>query len=177
MKCSKTKIHNWLYQGNTRAPPSPKSPPNSPNIEFSDSEEINSHIYINRYLSVSSSFVKSRKHPRRILLTPSLWRAPTPASEEMSAFLWDWTTSSCPSATTPPKNWALSLPRPKKRQESSKSWGSGTFAGLLFSNLMSLLLGAGLGVWIYRRCCQNHHMVFWPKTITVKAESFTLNAD
>ena len=93
------------------------------------------------------------------LLTPVLiWRAPTPASEEMSAFLWDWSTnSSCPpSATTPPKNWALSLPRrPKKRQESSKGWGSGTFAGLLFSNLMSLLLGAGLGVWIYRRCSQN----------------------
>ena len=81
----------------------------------------------------------------------------------MSAFLWDWsTTSSCPpSATTPPKNWALSLPRrPKKRQESSKGWGSGTFAGLLFSNLMSLLLGAGLGVWIYRRCFQTYRMVF-----------------
>jgi BCL2/adenovirus E1B protein-interacting protein 3 len=121
----------FVSQGNTRAPPSPKSPPNSPNIEFSDSEEINSHIYINR--------------------------APTPASEEMSAFLWDW--SSCPSATTPPKNWALSLPRPKKRQESSKGWGSGTFAGLLFSNLMSLLLGAGLGVWIYRRTTRTIEVV------------------
>jgi len=128
----------FVSQGNTRAPPSPKSPPNSPNLEFSDSEEINSHIYINR--------------------------APTPASEEMSAFLWDWSTSSsCPpfSATTPPaKNWALSLPRrPKKRQESSKGWGSRTFAGLLFSNLMSLLLGAGLGVWIYRRTTRTIEVV------------------
>jgi len=126
----------FVSQGNTRAPPSPKSPPNSPNLEFSDSEEINSHIYINR--------------------------APTPASEEMSAFLWDWSTStsSCPNtSTTPPKNWALSLPRPKKRQESSKGWGSGTFAGLLFSNLMSLLLGAGLGVWIYRRTTRTIEVV------------------
>ena len=85
----------------------------------------------------------------------------------MSAFLWDWSTSSsCPpfSATTPPKNWALSLPRrPKKRQESSKGWGSRTFAGLLFSNLMSLLLGAGLGVWIYRRCSQTYHLSFLPQ--------------
>ena len=40
---------NFFSQGNTLAPPSPKSPPNSPNLEFSDSEEINSHIYINRY--------------------------------------------------------------------------------------------------------------------------------
>ena len=46
----------FLLQGNTRAPPSPKSPPNSPNLEFSDSEEINSHIYINRY--ISNSFAK-----------------------------------------------------------------------------------------------------------------------
>ena len=96
------------------------------------------------------------------------WRAPTPASEEMSAFLWDWSTpssSSCPPlgppATTPPKNWALSLPRPKKRQESSKGWGSGTFAGLLFSNLVSLLLGAGLGVWIYRRYSLESLFVFY----------------
>merc|ERR1712013_721062 len=118
-----------------RAPPSPKSPPNSPNLEFSDSEEINnSHIYVNR--------------------------APTPASEEMSAFLWDWSPTSCPQpATTPPKNWALSLPRPKKRKDSSKGWGSGTFAGLLFSNLVSLLLGAGLGVWIYRRTTRTIEVV------------------
>merc|ERR1712147_418250 len=72
----------FVSQGSTRAPPSPKSPPNSPNLEFSDSEEINSsHIYVNR-------------------------------------------------VPTPPKNWALSLPRPKKRKDSSKGWGSGTFAGL-----------------------------------------------
>ena len=42
-------LHWFFSQGNTLAPPSPKSPPNSPNLEFSDSEEINSHIYINRY--------------------------------------------------------------------------------------------------------------------------------
>jgi len=38
-------------------------------------------------------------------------------------------------------------------------WGSRTFAGLLFSNLMSLLLGAGLGVWIYRRTTRTIEVV------------------
>ena len=100
---------------------------------------------------------------RTLLALPIPRRAPTPASEEMSAFLWDWSTTSCPqSATTPPKNWALSLPRPKKRKDSSKGWGSGTFAGLLFSNLVSLLLGAGLGVWIYRRWSRPKFLIFSP---------------
>ena len=76
---------------------------------------------------------------------------------------WDWSSTSCPQpATTPPKNWALSLPRPKKRKDSSKGWGSGTFAGLLFSNLVSLLLGAGLGVWIYRRWSRPKFLIFSP---------------
>ena len=100
---------------------------------------------------------------RTLLALPIPRRAPTPASEEMSAFLWDWSSTSCPqSATTPPKSWALSLPRPKKRKDSSKGWGSGTFAGLLFSNLVSLLLGAGLGVWIYRRWSHPKFLIFSP---------------
>merc|ERR1719431_785620 len=38
----------FVSQANTLAPPSPKSPPNSPNVEFSDSEDLAYSIYINR---------------------------------------------------------------------------------------------------------------------------------
>ena len=55
------------------------------------------------------------------------------------------------SCATPSKNWALSLPRPTKPPPKTRGWGGFAYASLLLSNLVSLLLGAGLGVWIYRR--------------------------
>ena len=83
-------------------------------------------------------------------------RPPTPAGEEVSAFLWDWPARAPSTSATPPsgppgpaKNWALSLPRPPKAGRGG--WGLRTLAGILLTNLASLLLGAGLGVWIYRR--------------------------
>lgn len=115
----------FVSQASTRAPPSPKSPPNSPNLEFSDCEDYAAHIFVNR---------------------PA-----TPAIEDVSSFLWDWSSSSPISCSTPSKNWALSLPRPVKTPPKSRAWGGFAYASLFLSNLVSLLLGAGLGVWIYRR--------------------------
>jgi len=110
----------FVSQASTRAPPSPKSPPNSPNVELSDCDEITSHIFVNR--------------------------APTPVGEEISAFLWNWSSRTSP---IPPKNWRLSLPRTKKVSE--EKWSTKAIASLLLSNIVSLILGAGLGVWMYRR--------------------------
>jgi len=101
---------------------SPKSPPPSPNLELNDCQEMDS-IYINRVEG--------------------------PATEEaIKEFLWDW--SSRPS-NTPPK-WPL---RNKTdipvNIEKKARYSRRALASLLLSNLVSLLLGAGLGVWLYRR--------------------------
>lgn len=111
----------FVSQASTRAPPSPKSPPNSPNLEFSDCEDIHASFYVNR---------------------PA-----TPPREDVSAFLWDWSCGS-PCLASP---CSLPPPRPLKPRAEGRGWGLRAVAGVLLSNLVSLLLGAGIGVWIYRR--------------------------
>jgi len=111
----------FVSQASTRAPPSPKSPPNSPNVELSDYyDDITSHIFVNR--------------------------PPTPLGEDIPSFLWSTNSSTSP---VPPKNWRLSLQRTSKEREDK--WNTRAVASLLLSNLVSLVLGAGLGVWVYRR--------------------------
>lgn len=104
----------FVSQASTRAPPTPKSPPPSPNLELCDPDDI----YINRCSSVSC--------------------------DDLSSFVCEWATSPLAS-----KNWRLSLPR--KKTGGKENWSKRTLASLLMSNLLSLLLGAGIGVWIYRR--------------------------
>jgi len=101
---------------------SPKSPPNSPNVELEECEELET-IFVNRL--------------------------PGPGPEVISEFLWDW--SSRPS-NTPPK-WPQSYrTRPVSPSRNKKPKYTGrAVASILLSNLVSLLLGAGLGVWLYRR--------------------------
>lgn len=103
---------------------SPKSPPNSPTVERTSDLELDfSDIYINREVPISD-------------------------------FIWDW--SSRPNID-PPKQWRL--------QSSSKSSSSsscvvtlkdnrrkeGNFVyTIVITNILSLLIGAGIGVWLFR---------------------------
>jgi len=98
---------------------SPKSPPNSPNVELSDGDTVEV-FYVNRVEGLGREVIED--------------------------FLWDW--SSLPTST-PPK-WTRGRSEAKPKGE-DKGYSGSTVASILLSNLFSLLLGAGLGVWIYRR--------------------------
>jgi len=101
---------------------SPKSPPNSPIVELADGDRLDA-IYINRLEGGEK--------------------------EAIEEFLWDW--SSRPS-NTPPKWPQRSRGENTTEPGVEKATYSGrTVASLLLTNLVSLLLGAGLGVWIYRK--------------------------
>lgn len=100
---------------------SPKSPPNSPNVELRDCEELDG-IFINR---LGTSEV-----------------------ETIQDFLWDW--SSLPSSTPP--NWPLTKRSTcVSKKDIKEKYSRTTVASLLLTNLVSLILGAGLGMWLYRR--------------------------
>lgn len=102
--------------------PSPKSPPNSPRTETADFTTEYQGVFINR--------IKE--------------------TDTLTDFMWDWSSSPCP-----PKDWkattshgpAKGTPKPAARGRSSLS----SFYTFLLTNIMSLLLGAGLGAWVYRR--------------------------
>jgi len=98
---------------------SPKSPPNSPNVELSDGDAVDV-FYVNRVEGLGRDVIED--------------------------FLWDW--SSLPTST-PPK-WTRGTCESKSKKE-EKGYSGSTVASILLSNLVSLLIGAGLGVWIYRR--------------------------
>jgi len=97
---------------------SPKSPPNSPNVELAGEGDLQT-VFINRV-----------------------------EPEVIEDFLWDW--SSRPTST-PPCWWREA--RRKVVTKEDKAYSGRSVASLLLSNLVSLLLGAGLGVWLYRRSC------------------------
>jgi len=98
---------------------SPKSPPNSPNVELSDGEAVDV-FYVNRVEGLGREVIED--------------------------FLWDW--SSLPTSTPPKWTRGTWESKPKKEE---KGYSGSTVASILLSNLFSLLIGAGLGVWIYRR--------------------------
>jgi len=98
---------------------SPKSPPNSPNVELSDGDAVDV-FYVNRVEGLGREVIED--------------------------FLWDW--SSLPTSTPPKWTRGTWESKPKKEE---KGYSGGTVASILLSNLFSLLIGAGLGVWIYRR--------------------------
>jgi len=98
---------------------SPKSPPNSPNVELSDGDTVEV-FYVNRVEGLGREVIED--------------------------FLWDW--SSLPTSTPPKWTRGRSEAKPKREE---KGYSGSTVASILLSNLVSLLIGAGLGVWIYRR--------------------------
>ena len=104
---------------------SPKSPPNSPTVEMTEDLDLDlSDVYINREVAISD-------------------------------FIWDW--SSRPNID-PPKQWRL--------QSSSKSSSTSSCVvtlkdrrktednrfvyTIVITNILSLLVGAGIGVWLFR---------------------------
>eukprot|EP00092_Neocalanus_flemingeri_P004001 GFUD01004307.1.p1 GENE.GFUD01004307.1~~GFUD01004307.1.p1 ORF type:complete len:200 (+),score=23.43 GFUD01004307.1:340-939(+) len=112
--------------------PSPKSPPNSPNAELADLAEYHedlSGIYINRL-----------KEPEAAI----------------ADFMWDW--SSRPNML-PPTDWKLKCQSSKSssgsiryRAKPAKSkYSKKVVYTMVLSNILSLIIGAGIGMWLYRK--------------------------
>ena len=113
---------------------SPKSPPNSPTVELTEDLEL-SDVFINREVPISD-------------------------------FIWDW--SSRPNID-PPKQWrrracsrsSLGERRKSSQDSSVEEPGERSLVSLVVSNIISLIIGTSIGVWLYKRnvwkyFCVNH---------------------
>ncbi|XP_053668807.1 BCL2/adenovirus E1B 19 kDa protein-interacting protein 3 [Anopheles marshallii] len=118
---------------------SPKSPPNSPNTELAATEEDLRNVYIN-YVNKDGDIVKD------------------------SDWIWDW--SSRPDQQ-PPKLWKFEHPN-QTQEERNKPIHAGYsirqvrvgknslfsrefLYSIVLTNVLSLLLGAGIGAWLQKR--------------------------
>uniref|UniRef100_A0A182VRA1 Positive regulation of apoptotic process n=1 Tax=Anopheles minimus TaxID=112268 RepID=A0A182VRA1_9DIPT len=118
---------------------SPKSPPNSPNTELAATEEDLRNVYIN-YVNKDGDIVKD------------------------TDWVWDW--SSRPDQQ-PPKDWKFEHPN-QTREDRNKPIHAGYsirqvrvgknslfsrefIYSILLTNVLSLLLGAGIGAWLQKR--------------------------
>lgn len=119
---------------------SPKSPPNSPNTELAATEEDLKNVYIN-YVNKDGDIVKD------------------------TDWVWDW--SSRPDQQ-PPKDWKFEHPKQAVQQDSNKPIHAGYsirqvrfgknslfsrefLYSIVLTNVLSLLLGAGIGAWLQKR--------------------------
>ena len=103
---------------------SPQSPPNSPSLERAGDTDLDlTDIYINREVF-------------------------------MSDFLWDW--SSRPNIT-PPKQWRLQSNPVKcpvataSEKKSPRKISSKLVLTFFLTNVISLIIGAGIGIWLKRK--------------------------
>lgn len=112
---------------------SPKSPPNSPNTELSTEDELKG-VYINYGCNKEGELL-----------------------EKNTDWIYEW--SSRPDQA-PPKDWKFKHPLGSKRKtysiRTAKVGKNGLFSKeviytLFFTNLLSLLIGTGLGVLLTRR--------------------------
>ncbi|XP_041761010.1 BCL2/adenovirus E1B 19 kDa protein-interacting protein 3 [Anopheles merus] len=118
---------------------SPKSPPNSPNTELAATEEDLRNVYIN-YVNKDGDIVKD------------------------TDWVWDW--SSRPDQQ-PPKDWKFEHPN-QTQEERNKPIHAGYsirqvrvgknslfsrefLYSIVLTNVLSLLLGAGIGAWLQKR--------------------------
>ncbi|XP_054258988.1 BCL2/adenovirus E1B 19 kDa protein-interacting protein 3 [Macrosteles quadrilineatus] len=110
---------------------SPKSPPNSPNTELANGEEFKG-VYIN-YTYKDGDFV---------------------AVDRNTDWIWDW--SSRPDQT-PPKDWKFKHPKRRTYSIRTAKVGNNSLFSkevlytLFLTNVLSLLLGTGFGMWLSRR--------------------------
>jgi BCL2/adenovirus E1B protein-interacting protein 3 len=118
---------------------SPKSPPNSPNPELASAEEDFKGVFINR---VGGGTQQQQQRAAAA--------QPVPASE----LLWDWTSR----PNLPSKEWQIpqSSGDTSSRSSLDKSDKKGVYSKkfiytLLLTNFFSLLIGAGLGMWLSKR--------------------------
>ena len=96
-------------------------------------------------------------------------QTPRPDSREvgrdLSDLIWDW--SSSPNIE-PPKHWrlhtkSLSRSTSEGRRESEDDSGreeTGGYLTLLLSNIISLVIGTSIGVWLYKRNILKYSNVF-----------------
>lgn len=123
---------------------SPKSPPNSPNLEPATAEEELKGVYINCWRDESNDWVWEWSS-RPDQLPPKDWRFKHPQS----------TVRGPPSATSSIE--ILEQPQQPLQQKHCLSFrrscffSRGAIAAVLVTNLVSLLIGAGLGVWLSKR--------------------------
>lgn len=116
---------------------SPKSPPNSPNTELATTEEELKGVYIN-YLN----------------------REGGTTAQKDNDWVWEWSSRS---DQQPPKDWKFSHPKQadmRARQGYSlrlarfgknSLFSREVLYSLVLTNVLSLLLGAGLGAWLHKR--------------------------
>lgn len=110
---------------------SPKSPPNSPNTELATDDDLKG-VYIN-YSSKEGDFVRVDRN---------------------TDWIWDW--SSRPDQM-PPKDWKFKHPKRKTYSIRTAKVGKVSLFSkeviytLFLTNMLSLILGTGIGVWLSRR--------------------------
>ncbi|XP_075160619.1 BCL2 interacting protein 3 isoform X1 [Haematobia irritans] len=113
---------------------SPKSPPNSPNTELCPDEELK-NVYIN------------------------YWNKTGESQKDNNDWLDEW--NSRPDQQ-PPKDWKFEHPQNQKKKTAGYSirltrlgknslFSREILYSLILSNVLSLLLGAGLGLWLSKR--------------------------
>ena len=102
---------------------SPKSPPNSPSVELAEDTDLDlTDVFINREVFISD-------------------------------FIWDW--SSRPNIE-PPKQWKLSSSKSSSSscilslKERRKKEDNKFVYTVVISNILSLVIGAGIGIWLFR---------------------------
>lgn len=116
---------------------SPKSPPNSPNTELATTEEELRGVYIN-YLN----------------------REGAATAQKDNDWVWEW--SSRPDQL-PPKDWKFEHPKQGVRRGQqgysmrltrvgkNSLFSREVLYSLVLTNVLSLLLGAGIGAWLHKR--------------------------
>ncbi|CAO1429552.1 unnamed protein product [Diamesa hyperborea] len=118
---------------------SPKSPPNSPNPELTNEEELKG-IYINYWIAKDQESTT------------------TNTTNTTDNWMWEW--SSRPDQQ-PPKDWKFEHPVTKKEvpkysMRLARVGNIGLFSkevmySLVITNVLSILLGTGIGVWLTKR--------------------------
>ena len=121
-------IVSALVSRNSPISRSPKSPPNSPNTELADLADYHEDL--------RGIIINQVKEPEVL----------------MSDFMWDW--SSRPNML-PPKEWGIQRVSSKPCSLNSKAtkpkYSARVVCTMVLTNVLSLIIGAGIGMWLYRR--------------------------